>query len=172
MKSNAAHERSNMLDFSAEEAMQTLTESVLRAYRDLPAPVIVGIHTGGAWVAERLRRTLGVAAPISTLDIGFYRDDLALSGFKGVGSSSLNDSIDGRSVLLVDDVLHSGRTIRAALGALFDYGRPAHVRLACLLVREGRELPIQADYFGREVRLDPSQRLKLRGPEPLTLEIL
>lgn len=160
-----------MHDFTADQALDALIKTVCASAFAQTTPVIVGIHTGGAWVAERLREALASTAPISTLDIGFYRDDLSLSGFKGVGSSSLNDAIDGRDVLLVDDILHSGRTIRAALGALFDYGRPASVRLACLVVRDGRELPIQADFCGAQIQLPTHQRLKLRGPNPLRLEL-
>ncbi len=159
-----------MLDANA--SLKLLCEQVRSAWPAAERPVIVGIHTGGAWIAEHLRESLGVVAPISTLDIGFYRDDLSLSGFKGVSSSSLNESIDNREVLLVDDILHSGRTIRAALGALFDYGRPARVRLACLIARDGRELPIQADFIGAQITLERAAKLKLRGPDPLRLELL
>jgi pyrimidine operon attenuation protein / uracil phosphoribosyltransferase len=154
----------------ADAALANLLQQTTAAWRDAP-PLIVGIHTGGAWIAERIRLAFGDhLPPISTLDIGFYRDDLHLSGLKGVAASSLNESIDGREVLLIDDILYSGRTIRAALGALFDYGRPARVRLGCLVVREGRELPIQADYFGVEWATKGPGRLKLRGPDPLALE--
>jgi pyrimidine operon attenuation protein/uracil phosphoribosyltransferase len=135
-------------------------------------PAMVGIHTGGVWVAEQLHRRLGLGDPLGSLDISFYRDDFTRIGMNPVVQpSQLPFSIDDRHLILVDDVLHTGRTIRAAMNELFDYGRPASIVLATLVERDGRELPIQANVVGRHVQLDPDQHIKLSGPEPLKLEI-
>jgi pyrimidine operon attenuation protein / uracil phosphoribosyltransferase len=135
--------------------------------------VMVGIHTGGVWVAERLHKELGLADPLGTLDISFYRDDFTRIGMNPqVKASSLPVSVDDRHVILVDDVLHTGRTIRAALNELFDYGRPASVTLAALIVRDGRELPIEAQVVGEHMQLTKRQHVKLvGGPDRLKLEI-
>ncbi|OGI44263.1 MAG: bifunctional pyr operon transcriptional regulator/uracil phosphoribosyltransferase [Candidatus Muproteobacteria bacterium RBG_16_65_31] len=135
-------------------------------------PVMIGIHTGGVWVAQRLHRLLGLKEPLGTLDISFYRDDFTRIGMNPeVKASNLPVNIEGRHVILVDDVLHTGRTIRAAMNEIFDYGRPAAVTLAVLIERGGRELPIAAQVVGDHVRLDRNQHIKLGGPERLTLKI-
>ncbi|MCK8516639.1 bifunctional pyr operon transcriptional regulator/uracil phosphoribosyltransferase PyrR [Methylonatrum kenyense] len=135
-------------------------------------PLVVGIHTGGAWLAKRLHRALDVPEPLGTLDISFYRDDFSTGSLHPqVRPSSLSGDIDGRTVLLVDDVLYSGRTVRAAMNELFDYGRPERVILAVLVDRGGRELPIAADICGLRLELPPGQHVKLRGPDPLQLEL-
>jgi pyrimidine operon attenuation protein/uracil phosphoribosyltransferase len=135
-------------------------------------PLMVGIHTGGVWVAERLHRLLALPDPLGTLDISFYRDDFTRVGVNPtVKTSNLPMNIENRHVLLVDDVLHTGRTIRAALNEIFDYGRPASVTLAVLLNRDGRELPIEAQVVGHHLKLKKNQHIKLLGPEPLRLEI-
>jgi len=133
---------------------------------------MVGIRTGGAWVAERLHSLLGLEAPLGVLDISFYRDDFSRVGIDPlVRPSHLPVDLEGRSVVLVDDILHTGRTIRAALNELFDYGRPSSVTLAVLIDRDDRELPIQADVVGRVIHLEPGQQVKLQGPDPMTLAI-
>lgn len=135
-------------------------------------PVMVGIHTGGAWVAERLHRLLDLEQPLGTLDISFYRDDFTRIGLNPqVRPSHLPFDVDGRHVILVDDVLSTGRTVRAALNELFDYGRPATVTLAVLVERDGRELPVQADVTGRHMALRRNQHVKLSGPAPLELKV-
>lgn len=145
--------------------------SGLRAAR-LERPLLVGIHTGGVWVAERLHRALGLGEPLGTLDISFYRDDFTRIGMHPeVKTSNLPVNIEDRDVILVDDVLHTGRTIRAALNEIFDYGRPASVTLAALIVRDGRELPIQADFAGAVLHLRKNQHIKLTGPERLELTL-
>jgi pyrimidine operon attenuation protein/uracil phosphoribosyltransferase len=132
---------------------------------------MVGIHTGGVWVAEWLHRRLGLPDPLGHLDISFYRDDFTRIGLHPqVRPSHLPVAVDGRHICLVDDVLQSGRTIRAALNVLFDYGRPASVLLAILAERDGRELPIEPNVVGLEARLGPGEQIKLVGPEPLRLE--
>lgn len=144
----------------------------LIAQRKLTDPAMVGIHTGGVWVAERLHRLLGLDIPLGSLDISFYRDDFTRIGMNPqVRPSQLPFDIDDRHIILVDDVLHTGRTIRAALNELFDYGRPASIMLAVLVERSGRELPIEANVVGRKMDLGTGEHVKLTGPEPLTLEL-
>jgi pyrimidine operon attenuation protein/uracil phosphoribosyltransferase len=136
------------------------------------APAMVGIHTGGVWVAEQLHRRLQLAEPPGSLDISFYRDDFTRIGMNPVvRPSELPFTIDDRHIILVDDVLHTGRTIRAALNELFDYGRPASILLAVLIERDGRELPIEAGVVGRHISLKANEHIKLTGPSPLRLEI-
>jgi pyrimidine operon attenuation protein/uracil phosphoribosyltransferase len=135
-------------------------------------PLMIGIHTGGAWVAERLHQLLGLTEPLGMLDISFYRDDFTRVGVNPtVKTSQLPVNIEDRHVILVDDVLQTGRTIRAGLNEIFDYGRPASVVLAVLLNRDGRELPIEAAVVGHHLRLKKNQHIKLLGPDPLKLEI-
>ncbi len=113
-----------------------------------PASVLVGIHTGGVWVAEALHAALKLTTPLASIDVAFHRDDHHLgNGLKAAGRvSHLPDDVEGAHLILVDDVLYTGRTIRAALNELFDYGRPARVDLAVLVDRGGRELPIAATF--------------------------
>ncbi len=133
--------------------------------------LIVGIHTGGVRVARALHERLGTAAPLGTVDISFYRDDFTRIGLHPrVQRSELPVSLDEHTVLLVDDVLYSGRTVRAALNELFDYGRPARVMLAVLVERSGHELPIRADFAGVRLDLAPNQQVRLNR-EDLGLSI-
>lgn len=139
--------------------------------RGLADPVMIGIHTGGEWVAERLHQKLGLSENLNTVDINFYRDDFSRIGlYPQVRPSAINSEINDRHVILVDDVLHTGRTICAALNEIADYGRPATVTLAILIDRKGREMPIAADVCGTEISLQPDEQIKLRGPQPLTIE--
>ncbi|MRH78007.1 bifunctional pyr operon transcriptional regulator/uracil phosphoribosyltransferase PyrR [Spiribacter sp. C176] len=133
---------------------------------------LVGIHQGGAWLANLLQERLGLAGEPGAVDIAFYRDDLDRAGLQAqVRPTRMPLDIDNQVVILIDDILYTGRTIRAALNEIFDYGRPAAVRLAVLLERPGRELPISADVCGGSIELPPRQRVKLRGPAPLHLVI-
>ncbi len=123
---------------------------------------IIGIHTGGVWVAQRLHAALGIKIPLGTLDVSFYRDDFEKIGLhREVKTSDLPFDVDGRRLLVVDDVLYTGRTIRAAMNVLFDYGRPASIQLAALVDRGGRELPVRADFLGGDVTLAISQSIEL-----------
>ena len=148
--------------------------SALRAHRydcAMTDLLIVGIHSGGVWLAEKVREDLAIEADIGKLDISFYRDDFSRVGVHPViKPSQIPWEIEGRHLLLVDDILYSGRTVRAALNELFDYGRPASVTLAVLVSRNGRQLPIEAAACGARITLESGQHLKLRGPEPLRLE--
>lgn len=140
------------------------------AEKNIEQPLMVGIHTGGIWVAQRLHQMLAITEALGALDISFYRDDFTRIGLHPlVRPSQLPVTVEDRHIVLVDDVLHTGRTIRAALNALFDYGRPASVLLAVLAVRNGRELPIAPDIVGFQADLSSDQYLKLEGPVPLRL---
>jgi len=135
-------------------------------------PLMVGIQTGGVWVATKLHQQLSIQEPLATLDISFYRDDFSRIGMNPrVKPSSLPPEIEDRHIILVDDVLHTGRTIRAAMNELFDYGRPASITLVCLIDRSGRELPMQADIVGERIELNEGEHIKLTGPDPLAFEL-
>jgi pyrimidine operon attenuation protein / uracil phosphoribosyltransferase len=151
--------------------MATALRSLL-AERGIPDPLMAGIYSGGVWIANRLQQLLELRDPLSTLDISFYRDDFTRIGIHPqVRPSHLPVTIDDRHVILVDDVLNTGRTIRAALNEIFDYGRPASILLAVLVERGGRELPIQADVVGLQIPLAQDRHIKLHGPDPLRLSI-
>ena len=125
-------------------------------------PLIIGIHTGGAWIAQCLHDELGVRSELGSLDISFYRDYFSRVGLNPkVKSSDLPESVENREILLVDDVLHTGRTIRAALNEIFSFGRPTRVKLAVALERPGRELPICADVRGVYLELKQSEQAKI-----------
>ncbi len=141
-----------------------------------PPVALVGIHTGGVWIARelhaRLRDMLAVEEQTGSLDITFYRDDFSRVGVSPqVRPSHLPFSLDERPVILVDDVLYTGRTIRAALGELFDYGRPSLVRLAVLVDRCCHELPVRADVAGARISPAPGEHIKLAGPRPLEVHL-
>lgn len=140
--------------------------------RQISQPRFIGIRTGGVWVAQALLETLGRQDALGILDVSFYRDDFTQNGLHPqVQPSELPFEIEGQHLVLIDDVLMSGRTIRAALNELFDYGRPASVTLVCLLDLNARELPISPDVVGATLSLTTDQRVKLTGPTPLTLEL-
>ncbi len=115
---------------------------------------LVGVHTGGVWLAQRLKEDLHVADEIGILDISFYRDDFSRSGLNPtVRPSTIAFDVDDADIVLVDDVLNTGRTVRAAMNELFDYGRPARIDLAVLIDRGGRELPVAATAVGRRIEV-------------------
>jgi pyrimidine operon attenuation protein / uracil phosphoribosyltransferase len=123
---------------------------------------VVGIFTGGAWVAERLHRALALPTPLGLLAVTLHRDDFGRIGLhRESRRSQIPFPVDGREVILVDDVLHTGRTIRAALNELFDFGRPRAVRLAILADRGGRQLPMCPDYLGAKVEVAGDEDLVL-----------
>lgn len=140
--------------------------------RGIEDPVLIGIRTGGVWLADVIGKRLGVAEPFGELDISFYRDDFSRIGLNPkVMPSSLPFDTEGRDIILIDDVIMSGRTVRAAMNEIFDYGRPASIVLATLIDLGARELPIQPDVVGSSMALEAHQRIKLRGPEPLSIEL-
>jgi pyrimidine operon attenuation protein / uracil phosphoribosyltransferase len=154
--------------------LETMADDIRQQLGD-KQPLLIGIHTGGVWVAKELANILGedfFNAPLGSLNIAYYRDDFTRIGMHPqVTPSDLPFSVDDRHLLLVDDVLHSGRTIRAALNEIFDYGRPASVTLAALIDRTGRELPLQADIIGRSLNLTEEQHIKLTNDGGLQLEL-
>ncbi len=160
------HDVQTLLDQMAGE-LRTLLAS-----RHISNPGMIGIHTGGVWVAEALHHLLHLQQPLGTLNITFYRDDFTRIGMHPrVQPSSLPFDVENQHIILVDDVLHTGRTIRAALNEIFDYGRPASVILVTLVERGGKELPICADITGTKLDLGANQHVKLSGPSPLKLTI-
>ena len=128
---------------------------------------MIGVVTGGAWLAERLHRELGIGDPLGVLDISFYRDDFDQKGLHHqVRPSNIGFDVQGRHIILVDDVLYTGRTVRAAMNELFDYGRPAKIELAVLVDRGGRELPVAAQYVGGTVSVPEGSILVLDRKDP------
>jgi pyrimidine operon attenuation protein/uracil phosphoribosyltransferase len=144
----------------AEQLLQTLTDQMRPVVGSETG--LIGIHTGGAWIAERLHQALGLKVPLGTLDVSFYRDDYEKIGLhRDVKTSDIPFDVEGRQLILVDDVLYTGRTIRAAMNELFDYGRPTSIRLAALIDRGGRELPVSAQFVGAEVVVGKQDRIEL-----------
>lgn len=138
--------------------------------RGLTDPLMIGIHTGGVWIARQLHTRLQLKDPLGVLNINFYRDDFSQIGMHPqVNPSALPFRVEGRNVVLIDDVFYTGRTIRAALNEIFDYGRPAQVILGVLIERNGRQIPIRPDCSGTELALEPGFRIKLSGPDPLCI---
>ncbi len=159
---------------SAENLIAALSQQ-LKGYldeRQYQAPKMIGIHTGGAWVAERLHKALGIEAPMGSLNISFYRDDFTRIGLHPeVKPSRLPFEVEGQDIILVDDVIQTGRTIRAALNEIFDYGRPKSITLVALIERPGHELPIRADLVAKSLDIDQDAWFELRGPDPLELVV-
>lgn len=149
-----------MKDLDAEALCRQLAEQI-RPHVG-PATALVGIYTGGLWLAERLHAELGIAQPLGAIDVSFYRDDYASKGLHAKPQrTEITFNVDGAHVILVDDVLFTGRTTRAALNELFDFGRPASVKLAVLVDRGRRELPFAADFAAATMTLDAGQELVL-----------
>ena len=139
---------------------------------ELQQSAMIGIRTGGAALGHRLHREFGLTQPFGQLNISFYRDDFSKIGLHPqVGASDIPFEVDEKTIILVDDVLQSGRTVRAALNEIFDYGRPSRVILAVLVDRGGRELPIRPDALGHLIDLDANAHLKLNA-EDMSFQIL
>jgi pyrimidine operon attenuation protein/uracil phosphoribosyltransferase len=145
----------------AEGLVADLAEQIRRDAG--PGTALVGIYTGGVWIAERLHRILGLTTPMGTIDVAFYRDDYKKTGLRpGVKPSDIPFKVEGAEIILVDDVLYTGRTIRAAMNEIFDYGRPTSIRLAALVDRGGRQLPVCPQFVGAAVDVAPDQSIELR----------
>jgi pyrimidine operon attenuation protein/uracil phosphoribosyltransferase len=161
--------------FDAEALYRDLLAQLRAGLAGVQDAAIVGIHSGGAWIAERLAADLDLKDRLGFIDISFYRDDYAKKGLHPqVKSTRIGFDVDGAAILLVDDVLYTGRTVRAAINVLFDYGRPQRIMLAALADRGGRELPVAADFTGARATLQPGQSLALSrtsaGQLSLTIE--
>ncbi len=126
-----------------------------------PATKLVGVASGGAWLAQRLQTDLGLPGAAGVISSVMHRDDFAQRGLASSSQTALPFDVNGTDIVLIDDVLFTGRTIRAVINELYDYGRPACVRLAVLVDRGGRELPVQADFAAATVHLTPAQSLSL-----------
>jgi pyrimidine operon attenuation protein/uracil phosphoribosyltransferase len=163
---------------SPEQLIDSLVEQLIPAtgpeHRGNLA--LVGMHTGGVWVMDALVQRLGLEdVPKGSIDTSFYRDDYAQRGLSSeVKQSRIPFEVEGRDILLIDDVLNTGRSVRAAINLLFDYGRPASIRLVVLVDRGGRELPLCVDFAGIRVDLPEVQRINLHRDEEgqLTLAVL
>jgi pyrimidine operon attenuation protein/uracil phosphoribosyltransferase len=153
--------------------LSRIAHEIIEANPELEDVALVGIHTRGVPIAQRLRRLIeeraGAAPDLGAVDITFYRDDVAVRGGEAplhaqpvVRSTALDFQLEGKTVVLVDDVLYTGRTIRAAIEALFDYGRPARVQLAVLADRGHRELPIRPDYVGKNLPTSRGERIQVQ----------
>ena len=148
------------------ETLCTALADAMRPHVDPDRTALVGIHTGGVWVAERLAAALGLKMPTGSIDVSFYRDDYSQRGLQGKAQAAqMPFDVEGAHIIIVDDVLYTGRTIRAALNEVFDYGRPARVELAVLVDRGGRELPVSASYCARTHHLPAEQTLSLTRDE-------
>ena len=146
---------------------EALYRELLRGVRTLrePATRLAGIASGGAWLAERLQKDLGLDGEAGVLSSSMHRDDFAQRGLAASAQTTLPFDVNGADILVLDDVLYTGRTVRAVLNELYDYGRPARVRLAVLVDRGGRELPVQADFAAARVALPGTQSLALARTE-------
>jgi pyrimidine operon attenuation protein/uracil phosphoribosyltransferase len=155
----------------AEHLLQALTDQMRPEVG--PETGLIGIHTGGAWIAERLHQALGLKIPLGSLDVSFYRDDYEKIGLhRDVKTSDVPFDVEGRHLILVDDVLYTGRTIRAAMNVLFDYGRPTSIRLAALIDRGGRELPVSAQFVGTQVVFGKQDRIELQRDDKGRLSLV
>jgi len=166
-----------LLDADAlSRTLSRIAHEMIEANPDLDEVALVGIQTRGVPLAQRLARLIeeraGAALDLGAVDITFYRDDVTVRGGEAplapqplVRATQLDFPLDGRTVILVDDVLYTGRTIRAAIEALFDYGRPARVQLAVLVDRGHRELPIRPDYVGKNLPTSRGERIQVQVVE-------
>ena len=155
----------------AEAALAALVERMRGAVAFDAA--FVGIYSGGAWVAERLAALIPGNHPLGFIDVSYYRDDYARTGLKGgARRSELKFDVEGATIVLVDDVLYTGRSVRAAVNELFDFGRPAKIELAVLIDRGGRELPIEPDYVGARLAVSRALSIVLsRDDDRLSLSV-
>ena len=163
MIKNSMPHPANPSQLDAEALYADLLQQVRSGLAGLPNVAIVGIHSGGAWLAERLARDLSLLDRLGVLDVSFYRDDFAQKGLHAdVKPTQISFDVAGATILLVDDVLYTGRTTRAAINELFDYGRPAKIMLAALVDRGERQLPVAADFVAAFTAVPPGQALVLK----------
>lgn len=154
----------NNKNYDVDQLLTVMTQDLkdLIQEKHLDDPVMVGIHTAGVWIAERLHQALEIKEELGELNISFYRDDYSRIGLHPqIKPSKLPFSIENKHIILVDDVLYTGRTIRAAMNELFDFGRPASITLAVLVDRGNRELPIEAQVVGLKDDMDVDSYIKL-----------
>jgi pyrimidine operon attenuation protein / uracil phosphoribosyltransferase len=160
-------------EVALERTLSRIAHEIIERNPDLDGVALVGIHTRGVPLAQRLRRLVsersGEEVELGTVDITFYRDDVQVRGGEAplhaqpvVRATQLDFPLEGKTCILVDDVLYTGRTIRAAVDALFDYGRPARVQLAVLVDRGHRELPIRPDYVGKNLPTSREERIQVQ----------
>jgi pyrimidine operon attenuation protein/uracil phosphoribosyltransferase len=150
-----------------ERALARIALQILERNIQTKDIVIVGIHTGGVFLADRIYSIIEarekIRLPSGSLDITLYRDDWSrVSQNPIVKKTDISFEVEGKTMILVDDVIYTGRTIRAALDAIMDFGRPSSIQLAVLMDRGGRELPIQPDYIGMEIQIEPDQHIHVR----------
>ncbi len=168
-----AHAKTLLDGEALARTLSRIAHEIIEGNPDLERVALVGIHTRGVPLAQRLRRLIaertGDEVELGTLDITFYRDDVQVRGGEAplhaqplVRATTLDFPLEGMTCVLVDDVLYTGRTIRAAIEALFDYGRPARVQLACLVDRGHRELPIRPDYVGKNLPTARGERIQVQ----------
>ena len=170
MDSSGSNEKVVLRAQDVRRALVRVAHEIVERNPGPPAPVLIGVHRRGAFLAQRLRAQLeallDAEVPLGDLDIGFYRDDLQRRpDAPVVHASHIDFDIAGRTVVIVDDVLFTGRTVRAAIEALFDYGRPARVQLAVLVDRGHRELPIRPDYIGKNLPTSREEHVHVRVEE-------
>jgi pyrimidine operon attenuation protein/uracil phosphoribosyltransferase len=156
-----------------EALLANITEEVKAQLQ--PNSALVGIHSGGVWLMQRILKSIKQDLPFGTLDAALYRDDYSQRGLKAEPKpSNISFDVTDKHIILIDDIFYTGRTTRAAMNELFDYGRPASIQLAVLINRGGAELPIVPNIIGADILLKPSQNLQLSqdttGKLHLTLE--
>jgi pyrimidine operon attenuation protein/uracil phosphoribosyltransferase len=160
-----------MIELPDAEVLLPRLVDALRS-RIPPDAGMIGLYTGGAWLAERLHAQLGMATPLGLMDIAFYRDDYHKQGLKhDPKRTKIPFDVEARDLLLVDDVLYTGRTVRAAMNELFDFGRPRSITLVVLADRGGRQLPICAQYCGATLDIPDAMRLRLKRADDARLKL-
>ena len=162
-------------NYNPDNLINTLIEK-LQTYlqqHNISDPIMVGIHRSGVWLARELHQRMNLQSEPGEINVSFYRDDFNRSGLPvQTEPTKLPLSLEDRHIILVDDVIHSGRTIRAAMNELFDYGRPASVTLAVLVSRKQRELPIEPQVYALQEEPGKAFNYRISGPEPLQMELV
>jgi len=168
--------KNNQSNYDVNQLLETMSNELsnIIKQKQAEAPVMVGIHTAGVWIAQALHKSLKIEEPLGELNINFYRDDFSRIGLHPqIQPSNIPFNVENKHIILVDDVLYTGRTIRAAMNELFDFGRPASITLVVLIDRGNRELPIEAQVVGFKNELDDTNYFKLSNDnDKLELEIV